>query len=208
MKSLDFGHDSKGNWTPKGAFEKIVAPALTAAGMLPRGRLTDAEGTSQDMRAGIDWIISGGDGMQTTIASRVQWRVDYGTFSIRYRTEKGTMSELTKRYRSVDGDGAYPTLTLQAYVTQPGGVLINAYVIRTEELYRHVIIPGPDEDHFTLCGCASRPRWAPGGAEFIAVAISEEGKVAAGTSSTLVACGVPVESFRPINSGAGLWAAR
>jgi len=207
MATLTYGHTRSGKWTASGAFLQIVEPALTAAGMLPRGRLADAEGTSQDQRAGIDYIISSADGMQTTIASRVQWHRDWGTFSIRYRTERGTMSELTKRYRSVIGGGSYPTLTLQAYVTQPGGVLLNAYTIRTEELYRHIITPAADGDpeHFTLCGCCGSPTWAPGGAQFIPVAITEEGKAKIGSKSTLVACGIEVVSWRPINAGAGLW---
>jgi hypothetical protein len=209
MTTRSFGLTSTGKWTPHGAFLQVVAPAMTAAGLLPRGHLTDAEGTSQDQRAGIDWIISGADGTQTTIASRVQWHTDWGTFSVRYRTERNTMSELTKRYRSILERGSYPTLTVQAYVTQPGGVLINAYVIRTEDLYRHFVIPAPDGDpeHFTLCGCAGAPIWAPGGAQFIPVAISEEGKMHSNTRSTLIACGVPVASFRPINEGRGLWTA-
>jgi len=207
MGTLTYGHNSRGNWTPQGAFESIVEPALTAAGGLPRGRLTAAEGTSQDQRAGIDWIISSADGTQTTLAVRVQWHTDWGTFSVRYRTERGNMSELTKRARSVAEGGSYPTLTVQAYVTQPGGVLLNAYVVRTETLYRHFVLPSPDDDpeHFTMCGCAGRPTWASGGAQFIPVAISEEGKRQSKTRSTLIACGVPVWSFRPINAGAGLW---
>jgi hypothetical protein len=207
MALRTFGHTSTGNWTPHGAFQAIVAPALMAAGLLPRGQLVSAEGTSQDARAGIDWIISGADGTQTTLAARVQWHRDYGTLTTRYRTERGSMSELTKRYRSILAGGSYPTLTVQAYVTQPGGVLINAYVIRTEDLYRHIIHPSTDGDpeHFTLCGCAGEPTWAPGGAQFIAIAISEDGKAKAKTKSTLVACGVPFRSFQPINAGGGLW---
>jgi len=206
-KPKAFGHTSSGNWTPEGAFREIVAPALMAAGLLPRGYLVHAEGTSQDARAGIDWIISSADGTQTTLAARVQWHRDWGTFSTRYRTERGTLSELTKRYRSVIAGGSYPTLTVQAYVTQPGGVLINAYVIRTEDLYRHFVHPSTDgdEEHFTLCGCAGQPTWAPGGAQFIPIAISEDGKAQSHTTSTLVACGVPFRSFQPINAGASLW---
>jgi hypothetical protein len=204
--TMTFGLTTTGKWTPRGAFYEVVEPALTAVGMLPRGRIVDAEGTSQDMRAGIDYIISGADGTQTTIASRVQWQHDYGTFTLRYRTERGTMSELTKRTRSVLAGGSYPTLTLQAYVEQPGGPLINAYVVRTEELYRHIIrVSRDDPEHFKTCGCVGRKRWAPGGAEFMAVAITEEGKNREKTASTLIACGVSVQSFRPINTGPGLW---
>lgn len=217
--TLTFGHNRSGNWTPHGAFEAIVGPTMMNTrgsgygppngdgGLLPRGRLVSAEGTSQDQRAGIDWLISSADGTQTTIAARVQWHRDYGTFSIRYRTEKGQMSELTKRFRSVAAGGSYPALTVQAYVTQPGGVVLNAYVIRTEDLYRHIIVPSRDGDpeHFSLCGCAGRPTWAPGGAQFIPVAISEEGRTKIGASSTLVACGVPFRSLYPITAGEGLW---
>ncbi len=204
--SLDFGLTKTGKWTPRGAFYEVVLPALTAVGMLPRGKIVDAEGTSQDMRAGIDYIISAADGTQTTVASRVQWMTDWGTFSIRYRTERGTMSELTKRTRSVLGGGSYPTITLQAYVRQPGGPLINAYTVRTEDLYRHIIrVSEEDPEHFTTCGCVGRKTWAPGGAEFLPVAITEEGKAQSNTQSTLIACGVPVRSFRAVNEGPSLW---
>jgi hypothetical protein len=175
-----------------------------AAGLLPRGELVHTEGTSQDLKAGIDWIISELSGVQTTIASRVQWDRDWGTFSIRYRTEKGQKSEFTKRALSVFEHGSYPTLTIQAFVTQPDGRLLNAYVIRTEDLFRHVVHMAED-DYFTLCSCASRPRWARGGAEFIPVAITEEGKAVSATKSTLIGCGVPVRALRPINGGPGLW---
>lgn len=206
MSALDFGVPLRAKWTPRSAFHQVVYPALVSVDMLPRGYLVDAEGTSQDMRAGIDYIISGADGTQTTVASRVQWQTDYGTFTIRYRTERGTMSELTKRTRSILAGGTYPTITLQAYVSQPGGPLINAYTVRTEDMYRHIIrVAEDDPEHFTTCGCVGRKHWAPGGAEFLAVAITEEGKVRENTQSTLVACGVPIRSFRPINSGAGLW---
>ncbi len=206
MAALNFGHTGGEKWTPRSAFYGAVLQPLTAVGMLPRGTIVDAEGTSQDMRAGIDYIISAADGTQTTVASRVQWQRDYGTFTIRYRTEKGTMSELTKRMRSILAGGSYPTLTLQAYVEQPGGPLINAYTVRTEDLYRHIIHVSDDNpEHFKTCGCVGKTKWAPGGAEFMAVAITEEGKTREHTSSTLIACGVPVRAFRAINAGQGLW---
>lgn len=206
MTTLDFGIAETGVWTPQSAFHQIVHPALAAAGMLPRGKLTHTEGTSQDHKAGIDWIISGADGTQTSIAARVRWVMDYGNFTIRYRTERGTMSELTKRYKSVMAGGTYPTLTVDAFVDKPNGTIINAYVIRSDILYPHFVRSvDEDTDRFTLCGCAGRPRMAPGGAQFIPVAISEFGKVRGGTKSTLIACGIPVQSFRPIDEGHGLW---
>jgi hypothetical protein len=185
--------------------EEIVFPALMARGFVPRGIVTSAEGTSQDKRAGIDWLISARDGTQHTVASRVQWDLDYGTFTIRYRTERGTMSELTKRARSIANGGTYPGITIQAYVTQPEGVLLNAYVVSTRDLYQHVVNITADGDIFRLCSCAQRPKWVPGGAQMIAVAISEEGKRHAGTKSTLIACGVEVKHLMPVDEGRGLW---
>lgn len=207
MKTLDYGHTKTGKWTPSGAFERIVGPALMARGLLPHGDLVRAEGTSQDTRAGIDWIISGRDGAQHSIGSRVQWDHDYGSLTIRYRSDHGHMSELTKRARSVNVGGTFPEYTVQAYVTQPGGILLNAYVVRTEDLYRHVVRPAADgdPDHFALCSCATRPRWAVGGAEWIIVAISEDAKNAANLKTTLLGDGVDVRSLFPINEGRGLW---
>jgi len=204
--TLTLGHTKAGNWKPEGAMEQIVFPALMAAGIVPRGQLIPAEGTTQDKRVGIDWIISAHDGTQHTIAARVQWDTDYGTFTMRYRTEKGQMSELTKRTRSVANGGAYPTLTIQAYVTQPEGVILNAYVVGTAELYRHVVQLADDDDIFRLCSCASRPRWAPGGAQYIPVAITEEGRKHAGTKATLIGHGVGVRHLRSATEGRSIWA--
>jgi hypothetical protein len=193
------------------AFQLIALPVLQGMGLLPRGQVVSAEGTSQDKRAGIDYLISGADGTQTSLAVRTQWKPrpgeglqDYGTFTIRYRTEKGNLSELTKRYRSVVAGAQYPTLTVQSYVDRDTWTLVNSYVVRTDDLYRHVIHQGATGDTFLLCTCATRPRWAPGGAEFVPVAITEEGRRYLGTKATLLGHGVPVAMTNPRAVGLGL----
>ena len=195
--------DARPKIKPDEAYRAIVHPVLAALGLVPGGELVHAEGTSQDLRAGIDWLVSGRDGAQTTIASRVQWDKERGTFSIRYRTEKGNMSELTKRYRTVMASGAYPTLTVQAYVERATGVLLNAYVVRTEDLYRHVIAALDDADHFRLCSCCGRPMWAPGGAQFIPVAVTEEARQTLGLRGTLIGHGVQVGMVASATLGNG-----
>lgn len=197
--------------TLKLAERAIVLPALTTLGLIPNGEIVDAQGSNQDLRGGIDYLISGDDGNQTSLALRTQWRPpphlmleDYGTFSIRYRTEKGNRSELTKRYRSVVSGGQYPTLTAQAYIDPDTWTLVNAYVVRTEDLYRHVVHLGDTSESFLLCNCATRPRWAPGGAEFVPVAITEEGRQYLGTRATLLGHGVPVSMVRPRAVGMGM----
>jgi hypothetical protein len=190
--------------SPDLAMRMLVFPVLSSMGLVPHGEIVHCEGTSQDKRAGLDWLISASDGTQSGIASRVQWGTDYGTFSIRYRTEKGQMSELTKRYRSVVGGAQYPTLTIQAYVDPVSWTLLNAYVVRTDDLYRHVIHLGHTSDDFLLCNCATRPRWAPGGAQFIPVAITEEGRQNIGAKATLLGHGVPVAMIRQRTVGMGM----
>lgn len=204
--TLTLGRTSTGKWTTEGAWEQIVFPAMMSRGMVPRGRLTNLERGSLDKMAGIDWLLSRPDGTQTGVATRTQWGTDYGTFTVRYRTENDSMSEATKRIMSVrSGVGVYPGLTGQAYVTQPDGVLLNAYLVVTKAMYEHIVLPGDTEDHFRLCGCCSQIKRAPGGALFFTVAITEEGRVRSGSKTTLIASGVPVSHVNPINEGRGLW---
>jgi len=187
-------------------YRRTVHPMLLQAGILPYGDLRHAEGSSQDERLGIDWTILTPNGTGLGLATRVQWDVDYGTFTIRYRTAAGNKSELTKRWRSIMQGGTYPTYTIQAYVERESGRVINAYVIRTHDLYAHCVIGVTgDDDHFRTHECVGRKTMAPGGATFLPVAITERGKVTAGTHSTLIACGVSVRMVRPEAIGMGLW---
>jgi len=194
--------------SPEDAYRDVVHPALVAVGLVPRGELVHAEGTTQDERAGIDWIVAQRNGTITTLATRAQWDRDYGTFSIRWRTGGGSHNtELLKRYRSVMNGGSYPTLTIQAYVSRSRGELINAYVVRTEDLYRHVIMPAgddPDATTFRTCGCAGHNRPAPGGALFIPVAITERGRMAAESKATLIGHGITVGMVRAQSVGYGM----
>lgn len=190
---------------PDATYRDLVHPVLVGMGLVPAGELLHMEGTNQDARLGIDWMVSAADGTQHAIGARTQWDRDYGTFTMRYRTAKGNLSELAKRARSVAAGGTYPDLTVQAYVDWQRGIVLNAYVARTDDLYRHVVQPSSDgnEDHFRLCSCASPPRWAPGGAQYVAVAITEEGRVRIGTKATLVGHGVPVRMLRQRHVGQG-----
>lgn len=197
--------DGKYRHTPEAAiYRDLVHPLLVRAGVLPDGRLEHAEGSSQDTRLGIDWTIMRPNGEGYSIGVRIQRPPDYGTFSIRYRTGAGNLSELTKRYRSIMAGGTFPTYTVQAYVDRERAEVLNAYVIRTEALYRHCIHV-TDDDHFTTCGCVGAKIMAPGGASFLPVAITAVGQNRIGSASTLIACGVPVAMARPRDVGMGLW---
>jgi hypothetical protein len=203
MTALALGAPPR-KFDPKVLYREVVHPVLAGLGYLPRGALTNAEGSTQDERAGIDWIISGRDGTQTTLATRVQRDVDWGTFSMRWRTAPGNLSEFTKRYRSVISGGSYPTYTIQAYVVEATGELLNAYVVRTEDLYRHVVARMTDEEHFVRCSCVAAPRMVQGGAWMMTAAITEVGKAKADVRSTLLAHGVPVRMTHPAPVGMGL----
>lgn len=204
--AMSFGPPKGGRWTPKPAYEQLVHPALVGAGLLPSGEVRDVEGSTQDMRMGMDYIISQPDGTQTTVGYRSQRDLDWGTLTLRLLTGKGFRSELTRTYRSVINDGTFPDYFVQSYTRMSDGFILNAYVVRMRELYLHVVRPIPDdEEHFRVHECAGRQRRAPDGAIFVPVAISEFGKAQIGSRSSLIACGVPVRSLKPIDEGRSLW---
>jgi hypothetical protein len=146
--------------------------------------------------------VSRPNGTQIGIAVRVQRDIDYGTLTIRWRTGAGHLSELTKRYESIVNGGLYPSLTVQAYVTEDA--LLQAYVVSTRSLYEHVVIP-VDDTRFRRCGCAGPIRRAPGGALFMPVAITERGRVRAASRATLIGHGVAVGMTAGRDVGAGIW---
>lgn len=96
-----------------------------------------------DKYAGIDAIHIWRDKVRG-VAVRVQWGVNYRTFTIRYKRRSGAPTEYGKRLAAIHGnDGAlYPYLTIQAYANKrDGGSLLSYAVVKTADLYRYI------EDH-------------------------------------------------------------
>lgn len=103
---------------------------------LEGGRLADIF----DKYAGIDAVHVWGDKVRG-VAVRVQWGVNYKTFTIRYRRASGAPTEFEKRVeaiRSQDG-WLYPHLTIQAYADKrDGGSLLSYAVISTDDLFLYL----------------------------------------------------------------------
>jgi len=88
-----------------------------------------------DSRSGIDYIRENNHGLQG-IAARVQWGIDFQSFTIRSRRVSGAKTELEKRIKQIKSGYFYPYLTLQAYFdNRQDNNLLSVGVIRTIHLY-------------------------------------------------------------------------
>lgn len=200
----DLGPGASGRYkTEHLAVRSIIA--LQAVGLIPAGLVESAEGSTQDTRAGIDYMVHGPGGAAYSIGIHVGRGREHGTFSMRYRTSLGNLSELTKRARSISGGGTYPSHTVHTYANPDTAEILQAYVASTRELWQHVVQLSPDNpERFTLCSCASRPQRNPDGSEFIAVAVTEPARARMHLRATLIGHGVAVGMLRPATVGEGL----
>lgn len=127
-------------------FLNIVWPAIE--GRIRGGDLYPVEAIASinelarliDTHSGIDWIQICGNGTKSLrgIASRVQWDVDYRTFTIRTHRPSGAKTEYEKRSLEIKDGGGWllPAITTQAYVS--GGKLLSYGIIKTKSLYGHI----------------------------------------------------------------------
>jgi len=117
-----------------------------------------------DMKSGVDAIQIVGDNLRT-VALRVQWNVDYKTFTIRHSRKNGTKTEYEKRNTAIFGDKGYiyPYLTIQAYMDnrEAAKKLLSCGVVKTADLYNHV---NSSYDYYF-----KKIRFAPDGNGFISV---------------------------------------
>lgn len=91
-----------------------------------------------DTLAGIDaWQVSN-EMMLRGIASRVQYEPDvYPTFTIRASLPSGYNTELQKRLKAIEElqrGWLFPTLTIQAYLSEDHTRFIQAAIVKTKEL--------------------------------------------------------------------------
>ena len=92
-----------------------------------------------DRYAGIDWVGKNLDNQIIGVAVRIQWDINYRTFTIRSKRHTGTKTELEKRKEAIRKGYIYPTYTLQAYFkkTNPPE-LLSACMVETKALYRFI----------------------------------------------------------------------
>ena len=183
--------------------------ALQFRGLLPDGEFHPGDGTSQDLRLGLDWTLLQPDGTGFGIGIHVGLREEHGTFSLRTHTATGSISELMKRRMSIEHGGTYPAYTVHAYAQAATGIVEQAYLAATKTLYRHVMprCPADEHDVVELCSCAVTNR-NPDGSRYVAVAITEAARTRLGVKSALPGTGVAVRILYPdkveIGQGLGL----
>lgn len=93
-----------------------------------------------DTYAGID-AVHIWRGNVRGVAVRIQWGVNYKTFTIRYKRQSGSLTEYAKRLAAIRGnDGAlYPYLTIQAYADKrERGNLLSYAIVKTADLYDYI----------------------------------------------------------------------
>jgi len=132
------------------AFECVVWPVVQkhcpelreSALRLVEGRAKESVAYELDVCVGIDAYQRTPFGLRG-IGSRVQWRINYHTFTVRVSRPNGALTEYRKRLitlkRRHEGF-LYPYWTIQAYVSKPGrsGTLLAVAVAKTVELYRYI----------------------------------------------------------------------
>jgi len=91
-----------------------------------------------DQLSGIDYIAKRQDNQLITIACRIQWDVNYQTFTIRFKRVTGTKTEFDKRIEAIENDYLYPTFTMQAYLNKNPLKLLDCALIKTDILYRFI----------------------------------------------------------------------
>jgi len=79
------------------------------------------------------------------------------------------------------------------------------YVVRTDDLYRHIVLePGRNGTPPRYCSCVGDRMLAMGGNWFYPVAIGEKAMTYRSTHGTLIGHGVAVRSLHPVEATAGL----
>jgi len=125
-------------------FLRVVWPAIQS--MVGGGKIIPIESITNDAMtdmldkySGIDaWHLS--DEKQVRgVASRVQWRYPWDTFTVRYSRDSGAKTEYEKRKADISSGAGwlYPHLTVQAFIAGAKGEkgdLMSVAVIKTKDL--------------------------------------------------------------------------
>lgn len=89
-----------------------------------------------DVLSGVDLIVER-KGHLFGVASRVQFGINYQTFTIRKQRQSGTKTELEKRIEAIKLGAIYPKWTLQMYCDE-GNDVLGLAVCLTSDLYDYV----------------------------------------------------------------------
>ena len=137
-----------------------------------KGSIIDIESQDNELAKMFD-KYSGIDAIQLYnnkirgIAIRVQWGVNYQTFTIRFSRATGTKTEYEKRCEAIYGDNGfwYPYLTIQVYIDNRENSinLLGFAIVKTKDLYDYI-----QENLDTL-----NIKEAPDGNKFICIKFSE-----------------------------------
>lgn len=119
----------------------IIADRLGGGSIIPIEVVTESDFAKElDMLGGIDaWHVMGDRNGIRGIASRVQWGVDYRTFTVRWKLASGNKTEWDKRMYAIAHPELgliTPAVTVQAYIDKRGGSLLSAGIVRTTDLFK------------------------------------------------------------------------
>jgi hypothetical protein len=87
-----------------------------------------------DSKCGIDWIVENKEQI-ITVASRIQFGNNWGSFTIREQRYTGTKTEYQKRVEAIEKGYLYPLYTCQCYFKDDYTFLGGA-IMRTVDLYK------------------------------------------------------------------------
>ncbi|MCP4665219.1 MAG: hypothetical protein GY849_02545 [Deltaproteobacteria bacterium] len=136
-----------------------------------KGDLTDIETKDSELANMFD-RYSGIDAIQVFnkqmrgVAIRVQWGVNYKTFSIRFSRKSGAKTEYQKRTKAIFSNYGYwyPYLTIQIYLdNKKDNNILNIGVVKTLDLYEYIFENMPNLKKLTC----------PEGNQFLAVSFDE-----------------------------------
>lgn len=91
-----------------------------------------------DTKCGIDLICITKEGVRS-IGMRIQYDVEYCTFTIRLSRRSGAKTELRKRLDSIRNGYIYPYYTCQCYFNDSEEKLISGAMCKTVDLYRYTM---------------------------------------------------------------------
>lgn len=84
-----------------------------------------------DMTAGFDYIYTYSGKMLYAIASRVQYNINYRTFTVREERESKAMTEHKKIQDAIDYGALYPYFRMQAYIDITNNKCMSLAIART-----------------------------------------------------------------------------
>lgn len=92
-----------------------------------------------DQYSGIDWVEKNSENQLTTIAARIQWDINYKSFTIRSERHTRTKTEFAKRKEAIKNGFLYPIFTLHAYFENKSSPkLLSCVMVKTLDFYTFI----------------------------------------------------------------------